>query len=131
MLIFLSMMIFSSYSSDPLVLYTIIVGPNGLDIFEPASLNNLKVGDVLIFNFNSSGHNVRETNGDSCNYNSNGKFIFSINKKIWVKKKNHIIFFCIAYFSGNQHFILSQTILDKINETFWEFRVNLKTTSNI
>ena len=103
MLIFLSMMIFSSYSSDPLVLYTIIVGPNGLDIFEPASLNNLKVGDVLIFNFNSSGHNVRETNGDSCNYNSNGKFIFSINKKIWVKKKNHIIFKTIQQISFTFH----------------------------
>eukprot|EP01091_Cochliopodium_minus_P016064 TRINITY_DN5900_c0_g1_i1.p1 TRINITY_DN5900_c0_g1~~TRINITY_DN5900_c0_g1_i1.p1 ORF type:complete len:142 (-),score=36.17 TRINITY_DN5900_c0_g1_i1:41-466(-) len=51
--------------------YDVIVAPNGNLVFDPTSLN-VRVGDTIFFKFNSSGHNVRETIGNTCVFNLNG-----------------------------------------------------------
>ena len=48
-----------------------VVGPNAVNVFSPTTLT-LNVGDIISFQFNSSGHNVRETVGDTCFFAADG-----------------------------------------------------------
>ena len=47
------------------------VGPSGNIVFSPTSLS-VNVGDNINFRFDSNGHNVRQTIGNSCTFNNTG-----------------------------------------------------------
>ncbi|KAF0437533.1 extracellular serine-rich protein [Gigaspora margarita] len=94
-------------------LFTVHVGANGNNVFDPQTTTGLKIGDVVQFVWDSGFHSVTPSDGpdDSCTPSKNIPEIQSSTKKpagnvtfeIKEDTPSTVFYFCTVHCSGGMH----------------------------